>query len=315
MLGADNGDLEVYRLNSGNFSSSYSDSPSSSAYNRADWVNNDYYYVVSNDSTIYNMKKSNGGGGSDVNNQSSLSSIGYSVAVNKDNTEYAVGLGNGVLNIYRTASYTPIYTDLPGGGEIRAIVFAYDSATMYAASAIGTVYVYKRVCGSGCVAGQFESTNGCEYCHDVIWGCRVCRNSSVCLACSLGYAFNSSSSKCSRCEKFVTGCLSCSASNSCEACLEGYYLASATSCARCSVPACLTCSDATTCQVCSKGAFLNSTNSCEYCPTLIPNCLRCLTNTTCIACTRGFFASGGSCTPCPTNCTTCFNSTNCTQCY
>lgn len=107
-------------------------------------------------------------------------------------------------------------------------------------------------------------------------GCRTC-NSSVCVACQLGYTLDSGANTCNYNTCTNPDCYACSSNGSCLQCNDPYSVFNSTtsSCQlTCPLSNCAKCyTGSTTCLECNSGYSVYSlTNQCI--PTLISKCLK-----------------------------------------
>lgn len=209
-----------------------------------------------------------------------------------------------------------------------------------------------NVCVAGCPNNCLACTNSnvCTLCNEgyspnsqgvclpCLSNCRGCSSqaNAVCLSCGQGFYLNSNS-VCQACPSF---CLTCS-SLGCTQCQGGYTLTSSFTCQKNCVAPCATCSatSTTSCLSCLAGyTYVQSSSSCTPITTCTGGCTVCplnyvLSNSQCLACQSascsrctptalsvctacypGNFLNQGSCSACPTGCSTCSSAQNCLSC-
>ena len=142
----------------------------------------------------------------------------------------------------------------------------------------------------------------------------TCSATGQCITCNEHYSKEADGNgDCFTCN--VSNCQRCSQSNRsvCLTCNPQYILTSENECVfNCDSYLCLDCQNSQkTCSKCLSG-YVASTTTCLKC-TGAPECVTCNANSlsTCTRCLTGFYISNGVCTACPyENCATC-NATMC----
>lgn len=136
------------------------------------------------------------------------------------------------------------------------------------------------------------------------------RYPNQCRTCKSGY-FNSPSRGQPNCERCLTNCGVCKDSTSCEKCAIGYFRKSETECSSC-VGGCSQCENGEYCDICREGFYHTPDMLCSRCP---DNCQMCLEKDQCRQCMRSYFlTSNGGCSSCSANCDECHDRYHCERC-
>ena len=104
-----------------------------------------------------------------------------------------------------------------------------------------------------------NTTNKCQSCNSVIFGCQNCLNSTNCISCSANFFLNSTTNLCQSCTD-LPGCMLCRNETSCVLCQEKYYMTTAGTCLICSdaIKGCFSCVSDTVCVQCQSGYVLDT---------------------------------------------------------
>ncbi|EAR81858.2 zinc finger lsd1 subclass family protein (macronuclear) [Tetrahymena thermophila SB210] len=167
-----------------------------------------------------------------------------------------------------------------------------------------------------CIDGYYLTNGQCLPCQSP---CSTCENDAQnCLTCIKYYKLVSDSQR-SYCSPVCDiSCQTCTAPNDfrqCMSCIEGYYLYQ-NSCLSCSFP-CQSCEGSpSNCLSCVQWHSLDpSSNTCNLtCPTECTSCFDSSSKTICQECIDGYYLSEGVCKQCQFPCQNCLNVTSCFSC-
>lgn len=172
-----------------------------------------------------------------------------------------------------------------------------------------------------CLPGyMLSSTFTCVAC---AFPCSQCNTANVCSQCQTPFYFlqpNSQPVAGSCVPNTVTNCNRYNPSNitQCTGCVSGYVLNSSNLCAFNCPTNCQTCSNSTTCTTCNVGYYVNSNSQCSQCTGTACNQCTAASPNLCTSCINGYFftatsGQSGTCTACPTFCSSCSSATVCTS--